>query len=405
MTRARHPASFRFTLTELSGGLGDLGTFLPLVLAMSIVCGLDFGVVLVWAGVASIATGVWSRQPIPVQPMKAIAAVAISERLLAGEIAAAGMLMGAAMLLLGATGAVGWAGRRVPRAIVRGIQLGVGLKLALRGAQWLAGTGSVPGGSGGLPFLGWDSLLVAGLVAAVLLAPALRPAPVLLLVFLAGFGLLYLGEPAAFAGLALSPPRFAWSLPDGAQWLTGLGRAALPQLPLTLLNSVIAVCALSADYFPGRGIPARRMATSIGLLNLLFVPVGGVPLCHGAGGLAAQYQFGARTGGSMILLGALKLVAGLLFGGALVGLLSAYPVSILAVLLVFAGARLASAARDVRGRQDVALVALTAVTIVAVNTLAGFVTGSVVALALAAPRRTQHERSAGGPARAGEREV
>ncbi len=390
---APRAAPFRFTLTELSGGLGDLGTFLPLVLAMSIVCGLDFGVVLVWAGLASIATGVWSRQPIPVQPMKAIAAVAISERLAAGEIAAAGLVMGVAMLGLAATGTVDWAGRHVPRAIVRGIQLGVGVKLALRGAEWLAGTGDVPGG--GLPLLGWDSLLVAGLVAVLLLMPALRGLPVLLLVFLAGFGLLHAGDPGAFAGVALAPPRFAWSLPEGAQWMTGLGHAALPQLPLTLLNSVIAVCALSADYFPGRGIPPRRMATSIGLLNLLFVPVGGVPLCHGAGGLAAQYHFGARTGGSMILLGASKLSAGLLFGGALVGLLSAYPVSILAVLLVFAGVRLASAARDVRGRNDIAVAALTAVTIVAVNTLAGFLAGSVAALGLAAVRRASRSPRAG----------
>ena len=100
-------------------------------------------------------------------------------------------------------------------------------------------------------------------------------------------------------------------------------------MPLTILNSVVALCALSSEYFPGKGVGPRKVAVSVGLMNLLCVPLGGIPMCHGAGGLAAQYRFGARTGGSVLILGFLKIMIGVCFGGALLGLLQSYPVAVL----------------------------------------------------------------------------
>jgi MFS superfamily sulfate permease-like transporter len=329
--------------------------------------------------------------------MKAIAAVAIAEGLLVGEIAAAGIVVGGAVFLLGAAGAVGWVSRRVPKALVRGIQLGIGVKLALKGVEWLTGVGVGLEGvrlAGGIPLFGPDSLLVAGVVAVLLLLPSLRRMPVLVAVFVAGFGLVYLADPAAFSGMGPSfpSPRLVWPAP--ADWSGGILRGAVPQLPLTLLNSVIAVCALSADYFPGRGIAPRRMAMSVGVMNLLCVPFGGMPMCHGAGGLAAQVRFGARTGGSVVLLGSAKLVAGVLFGGALVSLLGAYPRSILAVLLMFAGWSLASVAGDSMRRGRILTVLVTAAGIVGVNTMAGFLAGLFVWL-LFGRRACACERTAG----------
>ncbi|HSA22165.1 MAG TPA: putative sulfate/molybdate transporter, partial [Myxococcota bacterium] len=143
-------AGFRFDRLELSGSLGDLGTFLPLVVAMVLASRLDLGVVLVCAGLMNVATGLLFRQPVPVQPMKAIAAVAITEGLTQGELVASGLALGGIMLALSLTGAIGLLTRWVPRAVVRGIQLGVGLKLAVQGFASL----------GKLPWLGADCLLL-----------------------------------------------------------------------------------------------------------------------------------------------------------------------------------------------------------------------------------------------------
>ncbi|HSA24376.1 MAG TPA: putative sulfate/molybdate transporter, partial [Myxococcota bacterium] len=188
-------------------------------------------------------------------------------------------------------------------------------------------------------------LLGVGAAALLLLLWAWRK-PAVLWLFLGGLAYLALVRPEAYQGLTPGLPAFALHWPAGADWLGGLWKAGLPQVPLTVLNSVLAVCALSADYFPGQGISPRRMAASVGLMNLLCAPLGGIPMCHGSGGLAAQVLFGARTGGSVVMLGLGKALAGLAFGGALLSLLQSYPSAILGVLLVFAGLELARAARE-----------------------------------------------------------
>lgn len=373
--RSRGDDRLRFSPAELSGSLGDLGTFLPLALALCLSCGMDIGLVFIFAGLMNVATGLWFRQPIPVQPMKAIAAVAIADGLSPGSIAAAGLFVGAVVIALALVGVVDWVARVVPTPVVRGIQAGVGVKLLLGGLGWIAD----------LPALGWDSWLVAALVALALLGAAGRRIPVLLLVFAAGFVLQW------FEG---ATPGHAWT-PGGpgrpeilaTDWSTGILVAGVAQVPLTLLNSVIAVCALSADYFPGRGIKPRRMAISVGLMNLACVPFGGMPMCHGAGGLAAQHRFGARTGGSVVMLGAMKIAAGLLFGSVLLSALSEYPKSILGVMVVFAGLALAGTARDSLAPPRVLIVLGTAGAILLWGTLIGFLVGCAIALLVAAARR------------------
>ncbi len=371
--------SFKFSRLELSGSLGDLGTFLPLVVSMALACRLDVGAILVCAGLMNVMTGLMFRQPIPVQPMKAIAAIAITEGLLADEIVASGLLMGALMVALALLGAIDLINRVVPRAVVRGIQLGVGLKLAVKGVSWISG----------LPVVGADSILLAVLAAAILLLLWARRQPAVVHVMLGGFLLLYLTRPEAYQGIEIALPQLHLHWPSTSAWLDGLLKAALPQAPLTILNSVVAVCALSADYFPGRGIPPRRMAASVGVMNLLCVPLGGIPMCHGSGGLAAQYLFGARTGGSVVMLGALKVVAGLTFGSTMLGLLGAYPRAILGPMLVLAGIELARAARDVVGSSGLVIALATTAFILGINTAAGVLVGCGLVLAFKLWRRGQ----------------
>ena len=360
----------RFDLAEISGALGDLGTFVPLVVSLIAVCGMDGGTVLVFAGLFNLITGIAFNQPIPVQPMKAIAAVAIAEGLAPGEIAAAGFGAGIVVLALGLTGLVGIVERWVPRAVVRGIQLGVGLKLAATGIGMIVV----------VPWWGTDARIVA-LVAAGLIAATTRSRrfPSALIVFLAGLGLLFIDQPEVLSAAALGWNGPTWIWPTAEGWRVGLLRGAVPQIPLTLLNSVIAVCALSGDLFPGRGIRTRSMAISVGLMNAGACLFGAMPACHGSGGLAGQYRFGARTGGSIVLLGSAKILLGLLFGTAALGVMGAFPGSLLGVLLLFAGLELSLPARDCVERDAFFVAVATAGGILAVNALVGFVLGLLAA--------------------------
>jgi hypothetical protein len=363
----------RFDLPELSGGLGDLGTFVPLTASLIIVCGMEGGSVLFFAGLANVLVGVAFNRPIPVQPMKAIAAVAIAEGLAPGEIAAAGFLSGAIVLALALTGLVTVAERWIPRPVVRGIQLGVGLKLAAKGVTMaLAG--------------GWWELdgLILALAAALLVLATARSQrfPSALILLVAGVVLIPLEGLDTLAGVSLGWGGPVWIWPTLEQWELGFARGALPQLPLTLLNSVIAVCALSGDLFPGRAIGTRPMAISVGVMNLGTCLFGAMPSCHGSGGLAGQHRFGARTGGSMVVLGLCKMGLGIVFGSAVGVVLAAFPSSLLGVLLAFAGLELGLAAREVSDRNAFFVVAATAGGILAVNAAVGFLLGLGTALLL-----------------------
>ena len=355
--------SMRFDLGEASGAMGDLGTFIPLVVSLIYVNHLDAGSILLFAGLYNILTGFLFNQPLPVQPMKAIAAVAIAESLSRGEIAAAGLGVGLVVFVLGATGLVETIERLVPRAIVRGIQLGVGLKLLLRGLAMILDQ----------PALEPDGWVAAGVAGAlVLVATRWRRFPSALILF--GFGLvvMLMTQPGLLSKLQLGWNGFLVTLPSSAEWREGLLRGSIPQLPLTLLNSVIAICALSTDLYPGRGIGTRPMAMSVGAMNLVGCWLGAMPMCHGAGGLAGQHRFGARTGGSVVMLGAAKVVIAIALGTSAAVLLAAYPVAILGLLLCFAGAELALPARKISSRSDFFLVLLTAGGILGANTLVGF---------------------------------
>jgi Molybdate transporter of MFS superfamily len=365
--------AMRFNLMEFSGGLGDLGTFIPLAVAMSLASDMDIGVILIFAGIANILTGVIFGLPVPVQPMKAIAAVAIAEQLAAGEIAAAGLLMGVAMVALGVSGAVEKIKNWVPLAVVRGIQLGVGIKLAIKGFEFIAGT----------PWIALDGALVAVVLGVLTLAlTSSGITPTALGLFAIGAVIMFVNLPAETAFFYPGSLELNVIVPTVSQWQQGLLRGALPQLPLTILNSVIAICALSGDLFPGKRISNKSMATSVGAMNLLFCWFGAMPMCHGSGGLAGQYHFGARTGGSVVMLGVSKLLVGALLGVGAMTLLQYYPLSILGTLLIFAGIELSKPAMSINDKRGYTIMTLTVIGILAVNTFVGFSVGIVVALFL-----------------------
>ncbi len=364
----------RLGRAELAGSLGDLGTFLPLLVAMSARNGLDFASSLLFAGLFSIATGMMFRIPLAVQPMKAIAAVAITQGLTAAQIGAAGAIVSAVVLALGVTGLIDWLNRLVPRSVVKGLQLSLGLSLLMKGAQMVSGTGVAVGPDS------YATGVVAGLLVLALVAS--RRVPAALVLFVMGIGLALWKDPGLWEHLRLGPWLPGLSAPSVEDFQVAGPQAALPQIPLTTLNSVVAVCALAADLFPSeaRRVTGRRVAVSVGLINLVGVWFGAMPMCHGAGGLAGQYRFGARTNGSILFLGVMKAGLAVLLGASLMPLCAAFPASVLGVMLVVSGIELGMVARDhVRGRDAVAMLLTAGLCLGLNNIAAGFAIGLVAA--------------------------
>ncbi len=66
-------------IQECSGACGDLGTFIPHVIGAMTVAGLAPAGVLFGFGIFLISTGLFYGLPLPVQPMKAVSAVILTD--------------------------------------------------------------------------------------------------------------------------------------------------------------------------------------------------------------------------------------------------------------------------------------------------------------------------------------
>lgn len=334
-------------LAELSGSLGDLGTLLPLMTALVITNSISLPSTLLFTGASNAFTGIAFGIPLPVQPMKAIAAVAIVRKFTLEENAAAGLVVAALVGLFSITGLINWANRVTPVPVVKGIQVGAGLSLCLS-----AGTTMLKPLSWTGPWWGDNLLWAIAAVLLLLLTYAYPKLPYALIVFSVGLILSSLNPTSS------GPDRPITAIPvlhpSATDFWTAASTASLGQLPLTILNSVIAASALSSDLLPSPPYPSAPSVTSLGLsvalINLLGCWFGAMPACHGSGGLAGQYRFGARSGSSIIFLGLTKFLLGILAfrkGGAIVSLLAAIPKSLLGVLVLAAGVELAKVGESV----------------------------------------------------------
>jgi SulP family sulfate permease len=299
---------------ELAGGLGDAGLFVPLAVALVAVNGLNATAVFAGGGLAYLATALYFRVPVPVQPLKAFAAAAIALELEPQVIAAGALSMSAAMALLAGTGLAGWTAERFPLVLVRGIQASVALLLA-KAAVELAERGNWQGLSHVSQLAG---LAMASAACVLLFVLRGRSLPGSLLVLgggLAGGIVLNGGLPDAGFG----PQQVALSLPGGDAFGTALTTLVLAQLPLTFGNSVVATADAERSYFGERAARVRpnRLAASIAGANLVAGLTHGLPLCHGAGGVTAHFKLGARTAGATASVGALYLLLAVVFGASL----------------------------------------------------------------------------------------
>lgn len=294
---------------EVTGAVADLGIFVPLAAALVLVNGLSGAMVLIAAGVLVIGAGARFGIPFPVQPLKALTAVAVARELPAEVIAAAGVTIGAILLLLSFGGIAERLSRAFTVTMVRALQFGVGVLL---------------------------------IIAAVRLAvdpPAVFSQPLPL--------------PAPWT-LDLPP------LPSPGAFVTAFVLLVLPQLPLTFGNAVVAVTDVAHRAYGERAaaVTPRAVCQTAGLGNIIASLVGGMPMCHGSSGLTAHYRFGARTAGMSLLLGGAFIVIGIAFGDQAPAVLAQLPPLLLALLLIYAGIRHAWLVADLRGwRLAVAVVA------------------------------------------------
>ncbi|HUL94100.1 MAG TPA: putative sulfate/molybdate transporter [Burkholderiales bacterium] len=337
----------RFDRTEWAGAFGDLGTLIPFVVAYISLLKMDPHGVLLAFGAALIVSGLYYKTPFPIQPMKAIGAIATTQAaqtitITPNAVYGAGVVTGIIWFVLGITGAAKKVAELVSRPVAVGIVLGLGFSFMLGGVKMIAD--------------GW--LLGGAALLGTMLLLANRAVPVMFLLLLAGASAAVARDPALLNELAtinvdFKAPSFALNGMTWRELAIGAVFLALPQVPLTLGNAVIAITEENNRLFPERPVTEKKVAISTGIMNLLGPMIGSVPMCHGAGGMAGHVRFGAKTGGAPIILGTILVVVALFFSGSVQTLFKIFPTPILGVILFLTGAQLALGSCDLgQGKND-----------------------------------------------------
>ena len=391
------PDYIKFNRMELAGSLGDLGTILPLAIGMILINGLNPTGLFVGVGLFYILSGFYFRTTCPVEPMKVIGAYAVATGITSAQIHASCLWIFVFLIIIGGTGLITVAGRHIPKPVVRGVQLSTGILLVSQGVRLMLGTSRFQLlRQSAEPYLviqqiGWVPIgIIIGVLLGFLTLLLLenRRLPAALVVVGAGLLLgLFMGSREGLDQLNIGfylPKLLPSGFPSAADFSFALLVLVLPQIPMTLGNAVIANADLSLQYFPqnGRRVTYRALCISMALGNLLSFFIGGMPMCHGAGGLASRYRFGARTAGSNLFIGAVFLVLAVFLGSHALAVIYMLPMAALGVLLIFAGAQLALTLLDMQTRKNLFVPILMLGITLASNLAVGFLTGIVLAYLL-----------------------
>ena len=349
---------FTFNLRELAGSMGDFGTLFPLAIGYIVICGLDPAGFLVMMGLANIVTGLVYRLPMPIEPMKVLAVMAIAQHWSPSMVYASAFSMGIIWLTLSLTGFVTFIAKSTPMSVVRGIQISLGVLLAVKALEMISS---------------WWLLGLVSVIIIVILRNS-RHAPGAIVLMVLGLIIMYAKgalNDVGFSGLQF-PAITIFRLPE--IWDT-LVLAGFAQIPLTAANAVIATAALIKTYWPDRPVSERKLSFNMGVMNLVTPFFGGMPMCHGAGGLAGQYYFGARTGGANIIEGTIEILLGLFLAGSIVSLFSGFPLAIVGAMMFLVGIELTKFAKDVRMNAELIPLAITVAVSLATNMAWGFILG------------------------------
>jgi SulP family sulfate permease len=311
--------------------------------------------------------------------------------------------MGIMLLIIGGTGAISFLGRYIPKPVIRGVQLSTGILLISQGVKLILGTSRFQIlQEAAEPYLSFQSIgfLPIGILIGVVLAFVTlllldnKQLPAALFIVIVGLLVgLFLGRHEGLDRISpgINIPHL---LPFGLPSLRDFGAAllilALPQLPMTLGNAVIANADLSRQYFGDSSskVTHNGLCFSMAFANFLSFFLGGMPMCHGAGGLASRYRFGARTAGSNFIIGCIFVILALLLGEHVLSVFYLLPLSALGVLLLFAGSQLGLTILDLRERKPLFVTLMIVGITLASNLAVGFLTGIALAYVLRSDRMT-----------------
>jgi MFS superfamily sulfate permease-like transporter len=361
-----------FSVREAAGAFGDLGTLVPFVVGYVTITGMDPAGVLVGFGLFNILAGAVFRTPMAIQPMKAIGTAAITHpgAIAPGAVWTAGIFTGLLWLVMGFSGAATWLARITRRPVVHGLVVGLGLSFIGEGLRLL------------------EKDLLLGIAAFVVTFAMLGRGRVPAMLVLLGLGVLVamVRAPSLLDSVLLVRPSFR--LPDlgvpALIWsdvVTGVLVLGLPQAALTLGNAIIATVDENNTLFPDRATTVRTVAVGHGVMNLVSAPLGGVPMCNGAGGMAGHVRFGARTGGALIILGVIVLALGLFFADSVASLFALVPAAILGTILTFGGLELAASVHALDGPKEARYVIVLTAAVAMWNMGAAYAVGMATAYA------------------------
>ena len=356
----------KFSLREFGGAFGDWGTLIPFIIGFVLIVGFNPAGIFLCLGITNIILGIKYNLPLPVQPQKTIATVALSQKWTPSMVISTGFGTGIIWTVLGFSKKLNKIVERVPTTAVRGIQLGLGL------------------------ILGWAAILlfidniILGIIAVaiilVLIKNKIIPSAIILMFM--GFFIIFYTGAVIVSDVIFRLPSFTFYIPNWQDLIIGMLLAGIAQLFLTLTNVMVATVSLAKDLFPEKedAIDANSLAFNMGAMNLINPFIGGIPLCHGSGGLAAQYAFGARTGGSMIFEGILEIILGLFFSHALFLLFTTFPKAILGAMLLYTAFLLGRIAFKEFNLKTIPIIIISAVLCFVVNITVGFIVGLVLYL-------------------------
>jgi len=332
---------------EFSGAFGDLGTDLPLIIGMLMATNLQMSNVLIVYGLLQIITAVVYGIPMPVQPLKAVALIVITQNISSEIIMGGGLAIGIVMLILTVTGLLNWLNKVIPKTVIRGIQFGLGLQLCL-----LALKDYIPSDNN----IGYIFAAIGFIIGIVLIGNKKYPPAIIIL--LLGFVYIMIFKFEVLPNVNISLPQIIIPEISYESIISGFIILALPQIPLSLGNSIFATNQLVKDFFPEKKMNVKKIGFTYSILNIFSSFLGGMPVCHGSGGIAGHYTFGARTGGSTLIYGLFYLTIGLLFSNDSLSILLIFPKPILGVILLFEGIALILLIKDIIINKKMFLIAL-----------------------------------------------
>jgi MFS superfamily sulfate permease-like transporter len=353
----------KFSLNELGGAFGDWGTLIPFIIGYISIVKLNPAGIFLCLGITNIFLGIRYNLPLPVQPQKTIGTVALSEKWSSNKVISTGFATGIIWLILGSTKILNKLSKKVPQVTVRSIQLGLSF------------------------ILGWAAILmfvediIFGIISLIIILLFIKTEKIptaIILVALGIFILFYTGI-IDFTIIEFNIPFFKLHLPSIENMLIGMLSAGIGQIFLTLTNVMIATIALIKKLFPEKemDISSNNLASNMGIVNVISPFLGGMPLCHGSGGLAAQYAFGARTGGSMIYEGIIEVILGLFFSDFLYSIFVNFPQGILAAMLIYTAFILGKISLSKMNWKELPIVLLSAFICFFFNITVGFIIGLI----------------------------